>query len=258
MGRFDLARPRYEAALAVAPTDPLLISTFAAALRRHGFAAEAATLLAEAAPSRSGVAPSPVPATGDEPPLTMAATEPNGDVPEKATAAPSITVQLPPARIGVPGGSATKAAAPAARTAAVQPRLVRLSGSEVALLTNDRPAWTTQLIKRTPQSVTVRFVPLKPTAVPPAIQLLNAARRQGLAARTRQALVQRGWRRIAIGDSPQTRARSLVLYPADRQQLGRRLAAQFGFGSALTNNGRSVVVLLGRDAVSVSLERAGG
>jgi hypothetical protein len=123
-----------------------------------------------------------------------------------------------------------------------------LSLGEVALLTTGAPAWRQQVVARTQQSVTVRFVPLKVAQARPSIKLLNAARRQGLAARTREVLLDRGWRGIEIGDAPQTRARSMVMYPPGRQLLARRLAAQFGFGSAPSNTTRSIVVLLGRDA----------
>jgi len=146
---------------------------------------------------------------------------------------------------------------------------------EVALLTRAAPAWRTEVVARTEHSVTARFVPLNgalassgPARFVPLrtvmaasranVRLLNAARHQGLAARTRHALIDRGWRRIAIGDAGQVRARSIVLYPAGRQALGRRVAAQFGFASAINRDSDEVLVLLGRDAASLSFGRARG
>jgi hypothetical protein len=110
------------------------------------------------------------------------------------------------------------------------------------------------------RSATARFVPLKQAmaANRPNFRLLNAARRQGLAARTRMALLDRGWRKIAIGDAAQVRARSIVLYPASRAVLGKRLAAQFGFASAINPRSNEVLVLLGRDAPALTIRRARG
>ena len=98
----------------------------------------------------------------------------------------------------------------------------------------------------------VRFVPLQRAAGPANVRVLNAARRDGIAAKTRQVLLDRGWRRIQIGDAPAVRESSLVLYPANRKLLGRSLAAQFGFRSQLSNESRELIVLIGRDAVVAS------
>lgn len=171
--------------------------------------------------------------------------------------------------------SAVAVALAGPKAQAVQPRLQRLSMGEVALLTRNGPAWRTELVARTQHSVTARFVPLKGASaanhelrfVPlrtamaanrPNVRLLNAARRQGLAARTRETLLDRGWRKIAIGDAAQIRARSIVLYPVGRQALGKRLAGQFGFASAINRQSDEVLVLLGRDAGSLSIRRVRG
>ena len=81
----------------------------------------------------------------------------------------------------------------------------------------------------------------------PNIRVLNAAQRQGLAAQSRALLLDRGWRKIEIGNAD-PRSRSVVLYPIARQTLGRSLAAQFGFPARLVANSKVLVVLLGRDA----------
>ncbi len=49
MGRFDLARQNYEAALAISPNDPALLSALAASLDSQGMRAEAAEVRAEVA-----------------------------------------------------------------------------------------------------------------------------------------------------------------------------------------------------------------
>jgi hypothetical protein len=134
------------------------------------------------------------------------------------------------------------------RTAAAEPRLERLSLGEVALVTVQAPVWRGQVVSRSRQSVTVRWVPLQTASARPNIRLLNAARRQGLAARNREYLLARGWRKIEIGDSREIREQSVVLYPAARSALGRSLAAQFGFRARPIDKGHVFVVLLGRDA----------
>jgi Flp pilus assembly protein TadD len=358
MGRYDLSRANYEAALAIAPNNPILLNSFAASLQTQGRLAEATALRAEAAeaeaaevalavrlaqadiaPAVANVAPaSPRPeAIRAEPPRaksapaavapvrtvrtaaapirpaprqeevvhrevvdntewTIAIPRAGADIPQVELAANVVTVSLPPAS-PVKAEAATPRDEPPVQAVAVaeqvrpsaprasedrlvaaapQPRLQRISMGEVALLTGAGPAWKTEVVAQTRSSVTARFVPLQGTRTAERrtatarfvplktmmatnrinIRLLNAARRQGLAARTRLALVDRGWRRIAIGDAPQVRARSIVLYPANRQQLGKRLAAQFGFASAINRRSDEVLVLLGRDAPSLSFRRA--
>ena len=94
----------------------------------------------------------------------------------------------------------------------------------------------------------VQWLPLKYASMPQNVELLNAARTQGLAARTRIALQDRGWRKIRIGNALRVRQRSLVLYSAARVQLAHRLAVQFRCAALKVAGLRNVVVLLGRDA----------
>lgn len=180
---------------------------------------------------------------------------------------PSVTVKLPPprpapARPAMPEAEPVKpapAAPPAPAEAApmlhaqrdtsVGPRLERLSMGEIALVTTPAPVWRPALAARTARSATVRFVPLRQASLQPVkVRLLNAARVNRLAARTRSWLVARGWRGMAIGDAPVTRAHSLVLYPRGKRALAQRLSAQFGFAIAERASGSHVTVLLGRDA----------
>lgn len=96
----------------------------------------------------------------------------------------------------------------------------------------------------------VQWVPLKYASMPQNVELLNAARSQGLAARTRIALQDRGWRKIRIGNARNVRQRSLVLYSAARVQIAHRLAAQFRCAALKVAGLKNVVVLLGRDAAA--------
>lgn len=128
------------------------------------------------------------------------------------------------------------------------PRLERMSPGEVALLTGGGPVWRTEVVARTPQKLTVRWVPLTTASARPSIRLLNAARWQGLAARSRSYLADRGWRKMEIGDARVARAQSLVLYPAGHHVIGRRLAAQFGCRAQPVKGADVFLVLLGRDA----------
>ena len=61
-------------------------------------------------------------------------------------------------------------------------------------------------------------------------------------------LIERGWRKIEIGNASDVRERSVVLYPSSRRNLGRSLAAQFGFPAQAVAGSNVLVVLLGRDA----------
>ena len=229
----------------------------------------AAVELAPITPAPEARTPAPAP---DVAPLAAAAPAPRAAPVAAALREPTPQPEAPaaPSRNEKPP-TVVVLAEPAPQRA--QPRLQRLSMGEVALLTRGEPAWRSEVVARTRHSVTARFVPLKgadatndgPRFVPlrtamaanrPNIRLLNAARRQGLAARTRETLLDRGWRKIAIGDAAQVRARSIVLYPASRETLGKRVAAQFGFASAINHRSNDVLVLLGRDAASLSFRRA--
>ena len=269
MGRFDLAGRYYQEALAFAPRDARILAAYAGTLEQQGDRAGAAQVREEISELASASAAlDQASAATDEPA-------------EVAAVGQSVTVALPPPRpvnaaVTVPGArpvNALKGSGPIALNDVVivepvaapapvnipsprlrdqamvnlqsGPRLQRMSTGEVMLVT--LPAWTPQVVARTAQSTTVHWVPITSAPVRINVRLLNAARRQGLAAKTRSYLADLGWRRIEIGDAPATRERSLVLYPAGRQASGRRLAAQFGFPFA-QSTGDQLVVLLGRDA----------
>jgi tetratricopeptide (TPR) repeat protein len=157
------------------------------------------------------------------------------------------------------------------------PYLQRLSSGEVSLVTNRAPVRVAHSTPRLPEApltgrtdvvtnsplrsqprlasaAAVRWVPLKYAPAWGTIQLLNAARTDSLAARMRVALLDRGWRKIRIGNARKARQHSLVLYASARSAVARRLAAHFGCKAVRTDRVQNVVVLLGRD---VALSRRG-
>jgi hypothetical protein len=129
------------------------------------------------------------------------------------------------------------------------PRLERMSMGEIALITVPKPVWLPTTVAQTDRSTTLRFVPLRQAyALPVKVRLLNAARVDRLAARTRVWLAARGWRGMSIGNAQATRTRSVILYPANQRALAQRLSAQFGFPIARRASGSHMIVLLGTDA----------
>ncbi len=129
------------------------------------------------------------------------------------------------------------------------PRLERLSLGEIGLITAPGPVWRITTLARSDISTKLRFVPLREaSAYPVRVRLLNAARVDRLATRTRNWLTARGWRGLAIGDARTTRTRSMIYYPAGQRALAQRLSAQFGFALAPRMSGAQITVLLGTDA----------
>jgi hypothetical protein len=272
IGRFDLSRRHYEMALALAPRDPALLAMFAGSLDRQGLsrqaqsvrqeAAAAATppaiqvAQAEPAPTPAVVVVVPVPAAPEvaspvgqsvtialPPPRPYEATRTaEAQAPPRDTRAMavapvghSVTIALPPPRQLAPA----KASQAAANR---QPRLERLSLTEVALITGNGPRW--KPVAPPLVMTAARTVPAKAYEV----RLLNAARVDKLAARTRALLSRFGWREMAVGDAAAVRARSLIVYPKGTQAAARRLSVRLGFAMAERADVRQVTVLLGRDA----------
>jgi hypothetical protein len=163
-----------------------------------------------------------------------------------------LNIPQPPAKEPPPVALPVKLAEPAS------PRLQRLSGGEVALVTTADASWRPQVPVRTAvrkaaavqtaSADSVRWIPLRLAAARPGVQVLNAARSQGLAASARGVLFGRGWRAVGIGDATAVRRTSVVFYPANRATLGRRLAAQFGVPAKLSEH-QNVVLVLGRDSL---------
>jgi len=197
----------------------------------------------------------------------LPAAPPNKPAAERATAATQPMPVTKPLPAAPPARPATDSAVVVARTerdsAGLKvktmsgPRIERLSLREVELITAPGPQWRALTVGRTQRSATVRFIPLRQAAMRPAgVRVLNAARVDRLAARTRMYLADRGWRAISIGDAPAIRMRSVILYPADKRRMAQRLSAQFGFVIAQRPGARQVTILLGRDAARNSALRA--
>jgi tetratricopeptide (TPR) repeat protein len=275
MARYDLAQVNYEAALALAPRDPALLTALAVSLQRQGKGQAAAAVREEVAqlnaaalvleqaqaelettPRTVEAAPVvtvalPAPQVGATVAVTLPRAHPLGTLPARPLAASNVAVTMPVdvpvLRMPTPQSAQQITVA---LSSVLLPLMQRMSLCEVALLTGSGPIWRPQVVASTPQKLTVRWVSLTTASARPNIRLLNAARRQGLAARNRDYLLGRGWRKIEIGDASELRELSLVLYPAARPTLGRRLAAQFGFRSRAVDKGETFVVLLGRDAAT--------
>ena len=230
MGRADLSRRHYEMALAVEPANTDVYTQLAQSLDAQGQSDEAARVKAElaarvVAPEASREVPGSVPVLPPPP-------------------AQSVTVALAPPRslpvaVERPAGNGV--------------RLERISLREVALVTRSEPVrWEARSVARTATSTTIRF-DRKPAV---AVTLLNAARVQGLAARTRTYLSGRGFGGVQIGDAPAVRHQSAILYSQGDARRAERLASQFGFALEKREGGRpGVTILLGRDAARDSALR---
>ena len=296
MGRFDLSRRHYEAALAISPGDVQLLQQLAGSLDLQNRAEEAASVrgeiadrqLAVAAESRgiaavasAAVASQPASPSSSAPPvlavpeteLAAAAPPVRSEVPEQVASAraapvaeatkpilgPSTTIKLPAPR-AAPAVSARTAQArkefPPAAPAKPMPRLVRLSRGEVALVTTGAAIWRTITTAQSVRSATLRFVPLRPSTESAHVRLLNAARVHRLAARNRAYLAGQGWHRVSIGDAKAVRARSIIFYPTGQRTVAQQLSARFGFDIAPAKGLREVTVFLGRDSIRGAAGRA--
>jgi hypothetical protein len=230
MGRPDISRRHYEMALAADPANTEIYSHFAQSLDAQGQRDEAARVKAElaarvVAPEASREVPGSVPVLPPPP-------------------AQSVTVALAPPR-SVPVA--------VERPAVAAMRLQRISLREVALVTGPEPRWESKTVARTATATTIRFE----KKVQPAVTLLNAARVQGLAARTRTFLSLRGFAGARIGDAPAVRSRSVILYALEDASRAERLAAQFGFALERREGVKQgVTILLGRDAARDSALRS--
>lgn len=166
---------------------------------------------------------------------------PSRQSPEQHRAAASVSVALAPAPQGRSPGPYLE-----------RPRLERLSLGEVALVTSGPVQWKARVAEHFPRAALAGRSTLQPAPVI-RLTLLNAARSEGLAARTRALLQRQGFahQRIAIGNAAQAQRSSTILYPAGQRSEALRLASQFGF--ALRHRPGSdnrLIVVLGRDAVA--------
>ena len=242
MGRLDLSRKWLETALATAPDSPQLLNDLADVLDQQGERDQAALARVEASVNAKLIAST-----------TARALAKNATVGVESKPASTVTVTLPAA---APVDSAHTTAKNSERAGVDQsptqagPRLERLSLGEVALITSGQPVWTSMNTAGREQRLAIQFVALQGGA-----RLLNAARVEGLAARTREALVGKGWRRIEIGDAPAVREHTLVLYPSQQRARAERLAAQLGVGGVQPSFAGRITVLLGRDLARLPARR---
>jgi tetratricopeptide (TPR) repeat protein len=232
MGRFDLSRDYYERALALAPGDGRLYANLATSLELQGRGPEAARLRGEWQ-ARQGAAQVATVQLAPISEVRPAPATPTGSRPAEA-----VTVALAPAP------STDHWIKPE------QPRLERVSLAEVVLVTGSGLRWgdlgTDAPTDRTRAAAAAPAAARRDLA---QVVLLNAARSQGLAARTRMHLKTMGWKHVAIGDAPRALGTSRILYPADRRAEALRLSRQLGISlQRRADAGDRLIVHLGRDA----------
>lgn len=277
MGRFDLSREYYEMALAIAPSDQRLYSNFALSLEMQGRHNEAQTVRAELANRRSAgqaadaslaaveldqvkegtQVPGPMRAVSAEHPGVAASGLSSLTVPLPATVAmerPSGTGMRPVAEPAASVSIALPLAAPPPRSPNGA-RLERLSQGEVALVTSGPLQWKRRSAER-PQHARLAANGAAQASAPAGLVLLNAARSEGLAARTRSLLHRDGVHRITIGDAAQVRRSSIIAYPTSRRAEAVKLASRLGFAlQHKPGSGNRLVIYLGRDAATALVAR---
>jgi len=283
-GRFDLSRRDYEEALALAPADTRLLGLFAASLMRQGLAEEAAAVQREmaarvhpSAPASSVTIALPVarPASAETIALAAAVSAPTlAPAPAQSSALTIAPASIAPASRAAPAEAPAPAPAPdpAPAPAPVEflpqagIRLERLSLGEVALVTRIPPAASRPPKARAAEnpSSLLRFAAAQPSSLRPfapsqpavrPILVLNAARSQGLAGRTRHYLAARGLGTALIGDAPRVLARTVIIAPPSERKRALRLARAFSI-TPLMRPGTRLTLLLGRDSVRPSLQRS--
>lgn len=242
----DAKPPRAAVASAPSMAPPRLSSTSVdlPAIRPAVLAARLLPMSAEASIPATDNTPSPMghgaPSRQPDPPLV---TVPKMEV--ARTAAPPAGPYLERSSPGEVALVTTPRSVPPKQLEAViaKPRILAravLAPAERPYVPPSRPLFGTAL----------RWVPLRFASAPQKVVLLNAARSQGLAARTRTVLLGRGWRSIGIGDAREQRGRSLVLYPAARAFTAQRLAAHFHCNALKSASVNNIVVILGRQTAA--------
>ena len=271
-GRFDLSRRDYEAALALAPADTQLLSLFAASLLRQGHGQEAAAVQREilsrnipAGPATSVTVALPVARQVLAQTIALAPVAAPILAP---TPTPTPTPTLTPRPTPMPAAAVSRAPAPTpAPTLSPRPaiRLERLSLGEVALVTS-APAQ----LARSPKlgavdhpSSLIRFAALQVSSLRPLAMgtsalrpmlILNAARNEGIAGRTRDFLAGRGLGGALIGDAPRVLVRTVIIAPPSERARALRLAKLFSV-TPLMRPGTRLTLVLGRNAIRPTLLR---
>ena len=257
MGRFDLSRRFYEMALASAPNDMRLYANLALSLDLQGRPDEAAALRAESsrrsAALQAGDLATQYAAEGGR---SMAAQSAVDGMPIPNAATPSAgraSATTEPQEVSTRPAASVSIALPLAEPHAdgsKRAHLERLSTGEVALLTSGALRWQVRSVERAQQTgaAPARLAKASATA---GLTLLNAARRQGLAARTRMLLRRDGVDRITIGDAAQVRRLSVIAYPSQRRAEAVRIANNLGFAlQHKPGSANRLIVYLGQDAAA--------
>lgn len=244
MGRYDLSRRHYEEALALAPANSHLLGMFAASLLQQGRSDEAAAVRREVADRAAAPArPAPVDLSSDASVSAVHGLDQAGS---------SVTLELPVAR----ESEQVTVRMPTSRVEPVDvgelphkgPRLERMSLGEVALIT------IPQRSQRLPASRAPSPVHTASAGAAPLL-LLNAARTEGLAARTRRYLSTRGFAMAVVGDAPRIRVHTLIIAPAADRARALHLARTFSVTPQLVE-GRRLTLILGRDVLGPRASRA--
>ncbi len=247
MSRFDLSQRNYEAALALAPGDPQLLSAFADSLDLQNLKADAAKVRGEIRQRMVALSPAPAPAPAP------AAVQPRKEAGVSAVLRSILPTTVTQAIAALLETEDWPRHAPSADNRALaqqdRPRIERMSLGEVALFTTPGPKWQTRLDSARPPRPMTRAPAIRQAAAPSSgIRVFNAARVDRLASRASHYLAGRGWTVVNVGDVVLTRSRSLIVYPSDKQATAARLSSQLGFAMEQRANVRQVTVLLGRDA----------
>lgn len=255
MGRFDLSRRNYEAALALTPGDPALLMAFAASLDQQQLGAEAARVRGEIG-ARMAAAAAPVapPESAPTPSTGAAASALLPVLPTTVADAVAAALESGDWLRDPPPAPVRQAAAPVRRDG---PRLERLSLGEVKLITVAGPQWRVQQDRPTVRKPLTGAAAVRQAAADRSgIRVYNAARVERLASRARSFLVGRGWTVAQVGDVQLPRSRSLIVYPSDRRATAAKLSSQLGFAMEQRSNVRQVTILLGRDAADLPILKA--
>ena len=253
LGKPAVARRSLEQALALRPDVPELYRALAAVAQSEGKAQEAAALRREALarasvrqPAGPVAGPAPAPVLASVPP-SAAATRP----PQAVASRPPVVATHPtePQAVATrpPEVVATRPAEPQTVTADFTleplsdkgPRLVRLSLGEVALMT--RPGSPFAAAAARPQTDSTVHAPLR---------ILNAARVQGIAARTRTLLASKGLRGADIGNAPGRNQHRELRYAKADVRRAQALAAKLPFKVLLVERDGPMTLLVGRNAAS--------
>lgn len=217
MGKPALARRSIEQALALRPDVPHLYRALAAAAEGEGKPIEAAELRKEAELRK--IAPGPPPAGPVPAAVPVAVTVLQPKLPPPPPVTSSVTIDLTLAPLRHKG-----------------PRMVRLSMGEVALVTKpDSPFGG--VVQRSGDST-----------IHAPLRILNAARIEGIAARTRTLLAARGAGTAQIGDAPQRQGHSELRFARGEGDRARKVAARLPFRVMMVERDGPMVLLVGRNA----------